>query len=1168
MLSRQQRKNLVQLLKCPSNVFPVRALRSLLFASSNQRNDLFAEIKQNGIFKTKYSSQLYGKNFSQLGSLTLSYNSRMSCEDSIQYAYFLVGLYSSQLNAYISLREQYEQLYLLKNYTCARKILDRIDRELCISLWSCGQRLLLSELEFGLEANKEELSKLNEFVPKNYATLAILHHYSCLAESNLSYDNYQLEITKFLKPLENTDLGNYLTQKLSLNTCPSEQDISIVLQIDSQFSIIDLFNDLESIIPLYFQECISSGEFILPSSLNSIKAPIIHNLSLLDVHSEATSSKYAASSSEKMLYQIIESYTIGDYAKTLELSQKYLDIKPFAFQVAVIFCKTLLHLNSTFPSDFNIGYVKNIYSIYKMDSNYRDAVLALEKELKQNHGSVLCTKIQSFLSRKHLLNTGRDYSFTSSLLDESLHPNFIRYLSPNKISLLKDTLYPYCPVATSLACALKSGFIDPIIASQVEEIRLTVYNAETCCNNGDSSQAMSYLTHLMLNCDPDNLYLQERIQRLQLKVYAYNSDYYSAIQLLVNAYLRNEFLFERLLSGNYIQIPNRLRQNDIESDLLYVIYVFLLNRSDYSRQIRAYSNYLELNNHPTIFDALENIKDDSDILRVFFFSSVCTLNLLKRDVSLCELGITPEAARLRILSRLNEIKPQKQYVTEINSISTFEVMRDNMNSINKSRINVDVDKIIQQHQEQWEETYQKYLRLSKASQKFISIDFNEHDLSVRLNRLTENLNVQIKNSPQINQETMVLRSILEQILEECLFSTQYGLETYLSSRIRHGFCRGQLTSFLSELHLISLRDRNDNNYFVNTFWDTEFKGTQTVRAQVKNALSIFTAQIEDKIDEICREWLRIKYKDYSVGMFDYSTLVDLYLVNYQGQYVVDFHIFYSRVISLFWLKTNVILKDIRTRITGELQKFYIDAIETLETNLKTIPLDSQTKNTMKALLSQCTVAKSKVVIAMEQFKDVFYANNAHYNNFTMQDLASSCKKVIGRLYTDSETATWNIDADNSLLFDGKYFVSFVDILCILLNNALSHSGFTETNKLKIDLTITNATEEEKLELANAIPEIHRLKEQNIFKLQVRNNLSSTLDDDQLQDRLTNIFLEIKKEKLDRTLVQGEGGSGLHKLCKTIDYNIEAPYYISYDVSNHSISISYVFAADQLLHREE
>ena len=86
-------------------------------------------------------------------------------------------------------------------------------------------------------------------------------------------------------------------------------------------------------------------------------------------------------------------------------------------------------------------------------------------------------------------------------------------------------------------------------------------------------------------------------------------------------------------------------------------------------------------------------------------------------------------------------------------------MRDNLNSINKSRINVDVDKILQQHQEQWQETYQKYLKLSRSSHKFIGIDFSEQEANIQFNKLAESLNIQIKNSPQISQETLQAKKL-------------------------------------------------------------------------------------------------------------------------------------------------------------------------------------------------------------------------------------------------------------------------------------------------------------------------------------------------------------------------------------------------------------------------
>lgn len=250
MLQRKQRKNFVDLLKCSRAQFTNKALRFLLFANSSQRADLFYEVTHNGLLKQKFSNQLYGSDLTLLGNQVLAYNAKMSSDDAIDYACFLVDLYGQQINKYILLREQYEQFYLSQNYTSAIEVLNRIENEVCVSLWSCGQRLLLSELEHGLESNKATLEFLNKTVPQNYATLAILHHYSCLAELDLSFENYQIEIAKFLKPIENMDLGKYLTQKLSLSATMETADISLVLQIDSQFSVIDIYNDLEIIIAM------------------------------------------------------------------------------------------------------------------------------------------------------------------------------------------------------------------------------------------------------------------------------------------------------------------------------------------------------------------------------------------------------------------------------------------------------------------------------------------------------------------------------------------------------------------------------------------------------------------------------------------------------------------------------------------------------------------------------------------------------------------------------------------------------------------------------------------------------------------------------------------------------------------------------------------------------
>lgn len=90
---------------------------------------------------------------------------------------------------------------------------------------------------------------------------------------------------------------------------------------------------------------------------------------------------------------------------------------------------------------------------------------------------------------------------------------------------------------------------------------------------------------------------------------------------------------------------------------------------------------------------------------------------------------------------------------------------------------------------------------------------------------------------------------------------------------------------------------------------------------------------------------------------------------------------------------------------------------------------------------------------------------------------------------------------------------------------------------------------------------------HVFYLQVENTLGPHVDSRSLKQKLTHIFDEINKEKDNRQQVQQEGGSGLFKLCNTIQYNIEAPYYVGFEVEPGKVCLRYCFLADQLLVKE-
>lgn len=1043
--------------------------------------------------------------------------------------------------------------------------LDKIEKEAGVSVWSCGQRMLLKELNEGLEANKHELSRLTATIPQHFLTVVLLSCYSCIVETDLSYANYKAEVQKLIRENGNSKMGKYCSDKLLLDTPHEELDISLLLLVDMQYSVIDLFNSVEKVLPGFYKNSICDATL----GTKFMEFSILQSNLFENLHMIATNSFDRKHSEEEInveVYNILELYTVGNYFETARLAKKYLNENPRDFQISTILCKALLNADLPFPCDLGAEYIAAIYSIYRMDKNCHRSVSMLQKELKYNYGSTLCTKIQAFLFRKHLYNGDEAIVFCSSLLDEPLHPNFARYLGNAAQNFLAKCFSTLSPISAKMVGAQLTGDLASIQSLNISKKRMLFFCAEVACFHGAVNTAFRYIGELEPLCRNDNLYEKERISRIKLMLFSQEKDYYSAIHLLVDAFFISESLFNRLANGKYFELPSRIRNQDINKDVYYCVLLYLLDRSDYRNQIVAYNNLLDLNGYTGILEALATLNSGAEKAWIFFFYEVCTISLLKRDSRLYRENIPPETVRIEILQKLLFIQNHKKYTHEINDILTAETLRDKLNTINKSRIHVDVDKILRSKEALWSETYRKYL----ASRDFKSEVLNANFADIDLPKMVDQFNYELSTIPQILQQTVVLRSLIEQMIDEFLFSTQYGLETYVSSRIRHGYCKGQLMNFLEELHLISMRNGNHESiYSINKYWDEQVNEQTASYLRIKQELSSFTEEIETKVEEVRTKWLRIKYKEPSFGMFDYSELsnvLNLCAVINQREPIFEFSTFYRNIVNIFWKYTDISLKKIRERISHELTQFYIDAIDSLEHQLKSIASDPITNSVKQRLLNNCNVAKSEVVAAMEGFKGAFSRNNNHYVNFTMHELTKSCQKVLEKQCGKKDNIVWEIVANNDFVFDGMYFTPFVDVLCILLNNSLSHSETDKDSRLTIRIEIDEMGPEEAQDAIEAIG-VQDSTYDHVFYLQVENTLGPHVDSRSLKQKLTHIFDEINKEKDNRQQVQQEGGSGLFKLCNTIQYNIEAPYYVGFEVEPGKVCLRYCFLADQLLVKE-
>ena len=1157
MASASFKKYVVNLIKSNESDFRYRFYRGLLFDSNGRRHNLYSEIKTNPLLRGKLTNILCAKSLDQLNNVRFVFNNQMTDDEAATYACNLLSVCAKKVNRYLDLRSQYERVLMSSDYETAVAILNEIENELGISLWLCGQKLLLKERTLGLEGNKSELSNMFNSVSGNFILVPILYFYSCMAENGLSFENYQTELLRYVRDYEDSPIGRYLLGKLSFSNMYENKDIAFLLQIDSQCSLVDLYNSVERYLPAVIRKSLcNEGSFNLSMISDTIESNLFFNLRVLAEKSQETVTEYIES--KKVIYDIIENYTEGKYEDAISSASAYIKENPCDLQVSILLCKSLICSGMAFPETLVGSYVESVYSIYSLSDTYRDAITNLKQIIKAHQGSVLSLKLYSLLKRKNIENGDSGSTFVSCMLDPVIHPNFLRYVDceTKAYRAIVSVLSQYCPSAIALSQTIKNGEFDSANISLVDDSKRKFLQASYLCDKGDFNAALEIANNITVAYS-ENYYLKERLQRVKLRSYIGNRDYVSAVRCIVATYFENEFMFERLAESGYCTLPRRIKDRTLSADINYVIFRYITSPSEYSKQITAYSNYIEANRFSNILDFASRVDRGISREQLFFLEKVCSVSLLKRDTTLSTLGTSAESARVQILQRLSAVFPSKKYNAEIQNLLTSETIKGNLQTINQSRIYADTAKIFSSHKEAWEEIYAKYMALKSVDAYYV--DF---DLKGQCNEDAETLGFRLTTHERVTQAIIVFKNMIDQIIEECLFSVQFGLETFLSSRIRHGYCKGQLTTFLDDLHLmVKKKDEESNEYILSEYWDNE-SHNMVVNQRIHEALSDFTRKIETKIAEVLNMWLRIKYKEGSVGCFDYSLLADFCVdIYYNGNYS-SFAIFYNKIIAVFWDYTQSLLSTIRKKIETELTEYYLNALSELEGNLKKV---SNAPDTIQEMLANCNLAKARVVQTMTQFAAAFTVNRSSYNDFTMDELTASCKMVASKSHSNSDAINWDVKADNSLLFSGKYFASFVDILNILLSNAIEHSGYDHASDLSLQVSI-HEVQDSKDKEKTMIPNVFLFNK--VMCMEVSNSLATDVDELLLEEKMRGIFTDLVENNSRKAKIQSEGGSGLYKLYNVATFNLDTLCSLLYDVTEGKITIWCYFVADPLISNKE
>ncbi|MGJ4899799.1 hypothetical protein ACQR2B_32795 [Bradyrhizobium oligotrophicum] len=297
---------------------------------------------------------------------------------------------------------------------------------------------------------------------------------------------------------------------------------------------------------------------------------------------------------------------------------------------------------------------------------------------------------------------------------------------------------------------------------------------------------------------------------------------------------------------------------------------------------------------------------------VYFLQSVCTATVLDMLPTLSSSQIV-EDERVNICRALSELDPKNSdlYQDEIFVSEHQRVVKSGLRVVDSSRIHVDQDALVFWASRELGETFRRYCDLVKAG---VGVADN-YDTLMRGFFKADEFNKAYFEIPKSEADDILIRMV-SQISDRFINDSSYGLDSYLSKRVRHESLTSYLRNPLERKSLITQIDSRTGRYEKNTRW-TEV--SEECPIEVSLELEAYLNEFSESFDRILvalrAEDFHIRSKEHPGGLFEFTlTAPMLHLLRSVVQQRLEVEDFARTCLALFWVTLNPSLERARERL--------------------------------------------------------------------------------------------------------------------------------------------------------------------------------------------------------------------------------------------------------------
>jgi len=1043
----------------------------------------------------------------------------------------------ADINNFLLQKEKFETAFFRNSLSECETILKAIQSDFGINLWTIEADLLLTERINGTEANWNKLSYYLENIPNVFYQFVINAH-SKRIESKLAYEEY---VTHIQNDVINTDSALTVRDFLLFKTLGPElseyayPNLEGVIYVSNIFTPIDQYLILMDVIVRNVASGSSQDKLIIPY-LQVIQPLIINDKRITSLLNVLTIADENSKPVTTELTQCLNLYYSGEFTAAItNAKQNILKCIP-DFEYYEVYVKCLINLKQDFEPIGTNNLINEIlellYNVLSFKRKRFGDRLKLKKYALLFMNTSFGKQIYSLL--EEIEGTiGTNYTIaTLSALSES--PRLLRLLNFEHTVLnnFEFQLDNYSWKIYLYRLGKTSDLEEEIPKPSVQQIILKAQHLF------EQKKFQSVIDLLGDNTEIDEInYHAERKGHLLFKAYIELNQLEHALTLFGKIFFDENIITSKidysLLYRRIANEPGVRCQSLIELPILYSLLV-----KEYPLY-EAFDNFMD-------FHDLESIETHDiqqlgesygkEIINYFLFH-VATIDTMKYSTIFRSISEVEEK-RIAILQYLTQSNKDSCliYEKELNDIYRKNAVRKVLKEVDEGRLYIDVQSLKEMQVKKFKDQFKRFKEIESLSSTSSLTGFNASKVKtwdLHSDEITE------ENEVNKNAEFLAFKSLYLNSRENFLYSKEYGLDSCLSTRIRHGALKNHIRSVFEKLNLVTAKF--DNVYTDNKIWQNQLREEPGLNYEVQSLLKNFSKRIDDYSLYVVNRLIQVqteKSTGKDEGLFTYFTndqlLSDFYTKNKELLPTLDVTL--DLLLKSLINHTEIdVQRNIKNAFSSSIPQTYQAIIDELVVTLRSLSLPP-TCDLIPNLIKSSTEIQNELEAISEWF----------YLNTTSPSSLLSIETVIDASVELTNKINPNFRLKPEVQLNCPPFAVYsnlVFIFNILFNNIIEHSHLP-LEELKTSIRVD--VEDEKYVI-----------------ITVMNNVSPSFNYRENIEKLEKIKLNWNNhEDIEKSNKEGE--SGFDKIKRILLYELYAKTeHFNFIFENDTISIALYFPYSKL-----